>query len=556
MPYDRTNEALGPAAPKLDTSNAMVRPCGMQATIAAALVALALFAAFRSGIMRDLHSTFADQSWGRVQFAIGAAITSRYHNGYGYTISNVIREVLASAGLTGDPVMLKVAGVTFPDNLRNPSLMESAIRKAISFTWPFNPNERITGSSGEDVGLVDFVRLSFMLFGGKLVGFYLTYFALVGTSFAAAIVAFRRMPGVLVLFILYGIALFVLFRCNLLDFNNVGILDPRFLSTLSLVPATHIALAMLVWLRPSAGQTALVLLQAAILILACWIRSSALWTVLGLLLFATLIAAHAVWQRKPTELARAWPFAILAMLTAGHFVYVTQALHPVYATPNERPHHGLWHAMIYGVAIHPDWRKKYAAQFGLENTDEVPETVAKKYLLRHPPDNPDAVYLTADHEYLRIGAAEIYKRKAFLELLANDPKFVLEAFLIYNPQLCIKAFSLYATSFDRLSAFVWAAIVIASLISISFLILDRRERRRFFSTMVLVTAGFGISMSPMFFTAPGPAVMADQLFMLIAGTIGWVVLMMSNVIESVTRKPHPVRAVLCPENRPAKSDAR
>src|SRR5262249_27632966 len=143
--------------------------------VIAALIGVALFGAFRVGVLRNVHSTIADGSWGRVQFAIGAAITSMAHGGYGYTMSEVIGTVFAYAGLTGDPVVLGTVGATFPDNLRNSVLIDRAIKKAVEFTFPFNPNERVVGSSGEDVGAVDYVRLSFLLFGYKTISFYLTY---------------------------------------------------------------------------------------------------------------------------------------------------------------------------------------------------------------------------------------------------------------------------------------------------------------------------------------------------------------------------------------------
>src|SRR5215217_2613634 len=90
--------------------------------IAFTFICFAVIAAFYVGIARQLHNTFADQSWGRVQFAITAAITSLYHGGYGYTASNVVRTILINGGLTGEPSALEAIGVTFPDNLRNPEL--------------------------------------------------------------------------------------------------------------------------------------------------------------------------------------------------------------------------------------------------------------------------------------------------------------------------------------------------------------------------------------------------------------------------------------------------
>jgi hypothetical protein len=495
--------------------------------VAAATIVLILCAAFRTGLVRDLHSTLADHSWGRVQFAIGSAITSLYHGGYGYTISDVIRHVLATSGLTATPDLLKEAGLTFPENLRDPVVMENAIKKAIAYNWPFNSNEQVTGSSGEDVGLVDYVKLAFILFGEKVVGFFLSYFLLIGTSFLAAIIAFRRFPGILAVFVLYAVALFVLFKSALLDLDVVGILDPRFLSTLSLVPGVHIALAMLVRLRPSAGQVALVALQSAILIFGYWIRSSAFWTMLGLMGFAALIAGYALWRRQPKQLVRNWPFAVLALLAAGHFVYASLALHPVYQSANERPHHALWHALLWGVAIHPDWLSKHAPRF--EIGDAVPEMLAKNYLERHPPDNPDAVYLTPDRRYLRIGVAETYKRKAFLEFLANNPRFVLEAYFIHNPKLVKDAFVRYLSSLDRLSVAEWAIIFLASLISATFLFADRRGQWEFFCATLILTGGFLISIAPALVTAPGPHTLADQFFMLVAIILGLVVLSISFI---------------------------
>ena len=495
--------------------------------IAAAMIGLVLCAAFRTGLVRDLHSTLADQSWGRVQFAVGSAITSLYHGGYGYTISDVIRVILAKAGLTANPDLLQAAGLTFPENLRDPVVIESAIKKAIVHNWPFNPNEQVTGSSGDDVGLVDYVRLSFILFGAKVVGFFLTYFFLVGTSFLAAIIAFRKFPGILAVFVLYAVALFVLFKSSLLDLDVVGILDPRFLSTLSLVPAAHIAFAMLVWLRPSAGQVGLVALQSAILIFGYWIRSSAFWTVLGLIGLATLIVGYALWRRQPKQSVRNWPFALLGLLAAGHFMYVSLVLHPVYQSANERPHHPLWHALLFGVATHPDWLTKHAPQFELG--DAVPEMLARKYLERHPPENPDAVYLTPDRKYLRIGVAETYKRKAFLEFLVNNPRFVLEAYFIHNPKLVKDAFVRYLSSLDRLSVAEWAIIFLASLISATFLFADPSGQWEFFFATLILMGGFLLSIAPVLFTAPSPHTLADQFFMLVAIILGLVVLSISFI---------------------------
>jgi hypothetical protein len=155
--------------------------------------------------------------------------------------------------------------------------------------------------------------------------------------------------------------------------------------------------------------------------------------------------------------------------------------------------------------------------------------MARNYLERHPPENPDAVYLTPDRKHLRIGAAETYKRKAFLEFLANNPRFVLEAYFIHNPQLVKGAFVRHLTSLDRLSVAEWAIIFLGSLISATFLFFDRRGQRQFFFAVLILIGGFLISIVPVLFTAPGPHTLADQFFMLVAIILGLIVLSFSSI---------------------------
>src|SRR5262245_55107839 len=283
----------------------MMRPAVFQVIIVLT-IATAIAVAFYLGVLKGQHRTIADHSWGRVQFAIGAAITSMYHGGYGYTISNVVRELLAAGGLTADPGSLAAIGTRFPDNLRTPPWIENAMRRAIDFQWPFDPGQQVTGSSGEDVGLVDYVRLSFLLFGNKVVGFYLTYFVVLLVSFACAFLAFRQVPGILAMWTVYAIGIAFLFASNLFQDHVVGVFDPRFLSTLGLVPAAHLAFAMVAPPRWSIGQVALALAQSIILVFAYWIRSSAFWTVLGLSLLAAGIVVHALWRRDRADLVRLW----------------------------------------------------------------------------------------------------------------------------------------------------------------------------------------------------------------------------------------------------------
>jgi hypothetical protein len=89
--------------------------------------------------------------------------------------------------------------------------------------------------------------------------------------------------------------------------------------------------------------------------------------------------------------------------------------------------------VFYQLQFYPQWKQKYASEFDNAPFDDLPPVAAKKYLMRHPATASAAIYQTEDHEHLKGAAAETYTRKAFFEFLANDPKFVLEAYFIYSP---------------------------------------------------------------------------------------------------------------------------
>src|SRR4051812_1319490 len=87
------------------------------------IVCGALFALFRVGVIRNFDDRIGPESWGRMLFGIGAAITELDHKGYGYTIANVVENLLLSNGLTDDKNVLATFGTKFPDNLNNSTLI-------------------------------------------------------------------------------------------------------------------------------------------------------------------------------------------------------------------------------------------------------------------------------------------------------------------------------------------------------------------------------------------------------------------------------------------------
>ena len=166
----------------------------------------------------------------------------------------------------------------FPDNLRDPALINAAIDKAVRFEWPFNPEEAIRGSGGDDLGFVDYVRLSFLVFGHKIQSLYYTYFLIFGVSAAVFLWTFRSRPALLMLLLITSAAQTILFVSNIFASHNLGsISDPRFLSILAVVPGLHLGCLLLDRSPPSITNVASAIVHSIILVFAFWIRASTIW---------------------------------------------------------------------------------------------------------------------------------------------------------------------------------------------------------------------------------------------------------------------------------------
>jgi hypothetical protein len=525
--------------------------------LAVVVVYGSLFASYRIGVDRGFPEAIGTGGWGRMLFAFGAAIAQMRHGGYGYTIPGPIETILTYAGLTGDAKILGDLGTKFPDNLRNPVLIDAGIEKAVRFNSPIDPNEGVRGSGGDDLGLVDYVRFSFGVFGYRLRSLYLAYFAIVAISASAFMYTFRSRPGLLAVLIVISAAHALLFSSSILDRDNLSsIADPRFLSVLAIIPCLHLACLLLTKAPATRVDIALALLQSIILVFAVWIRATAIWTIMVLVTLAVGVAVILMLNRR-FKLRHMWSLGVLLAVWLAHAVWTSIVLHPVYRAKGEITHHVIWQAIFYQLQFHPQWRQKYGAEYDNAVLDELPALAASKYLIRHPPPNPDKVYLTEDRKYLKVAAGETYVRKAFLEFLARDPTFVLETYFVHVPikllfilgPMQITAQSEYLgirpanvffgwltdsvppgwqyagimRSLNRNSPAEFTLLGLTFFILAGFLATERADRRLFARCVVLVTAAFLVSLLPVL-PAPDIQVVADQYFLLLAALGSWIVL--------------------------------
>jgi hypothetical protein len=162
---------------------------------------------------------------------------------------------------------------------------------------------------------------------------------------------------------------------------------------------------------------------------------------------------------------------------------------------------------------------KYSAQFDNAHYDELPPVAAKKYLLRNPPADPEAVYLTQDQKYLTHAAAETYVRKAFVDFMYDDPRFVFESIFIYNPLGMYTVLKRYLSLWNRGFSATYLPFFAYLLVAAWLLSVSSAEYRLFACVTLFVSCAFLLSLAPICITVPSVRTMADQFTMLLVAIV-------------------------------------
>jgi hypothetical protein len=484
-----------------------------------------LFSAFRLGLDRGFEHTISAEAYGRIGFATCAAITDLAHHGPGgYVCNHVVETVLTYAGLTADEQALAALSTKYPDNLRDQTLIDNAIKKAVLF--PITPaHTQIRGAGSDDIGMVDFVKLAFTLFGYNLLSLYLTYFTLFSASVWAFFRGFGDRPAYLATLAVAVLAHLALVSSAIFDFTPYTfgtVTNPRFLSAIATIPGLHIAFSMMSNTRIDLHRAILVAFQASIVVFAISIRAVAIWVPFGLTILGT-----ALWlsRRSPWSL---WPLGILLGIWVVHAVYITQILNPIYTQMGGTGSHTLWHSIYYSLQVHPDWKTKYGESHRHATGDNQPWAGAELYLTRHPIQKKGDIPLYFDDGYPNYSGMEKYVRAAFCEFARSDPMFVVETFLIYKPRELLLATGKYfidALYLRGVAIWVWYALVV---VLIGFFAGHRAELIELAKASSLVIGALFASIVPLLITVP---MISDNLFVLLICTGLWIVLLCAVLVR-------------------------
>ena len=378
----------------------------------------------------------------------------------------------------------------------------------------------------EDLGLVDFFKVSFRLFGYNIEGFFKTYLLLLGLGVAFFYIAFWSRPGIL---IAGNLLLFGLFLSMCLVDSTDWVSNGRFLPTLAIVPTFH--LFVLVWAPPPRSIKAFLMAaaQALLLALVIFMRNSASWTIL--LLGAVILGifawyARAQWSRQASigalvHNAISWPMIVVIGTFVLFNTYQSNRIHPAYYDLDETlPHHLVWHSLAYSLSFLPEIDTLIPKLNGVRG-DGLPTYLENAYLektIGYVP--PHLSEYNNSHVFPNLGKPKTYERvveAAYFDFIGQHPIEFLKLTVVIKTRMIVDAFS---AMFARILTDAKFWFLVSSLFLVITMLLARPIERRMLDEVQfgIVVAGAMVLAAALPCFAAYPAYLGD-LFALVAALI-------------------------------------
>lgn len=291
----------------------------------------------------------------------------------------------------------------------------------------------------EDKGLVDYYKLSFLIFGYNTQGFCYLYFFILLISVVTFFVSFFKRVDLLYFLLLFLCAHFVLVSLGILVVHN-----QRFLAVLSILPTFHLALLVLGKNVNNRKMFIGAIIQTFILFFSIHIRGSARYQVmfltflylcaLGFFFFKNVKLGKIVFNK-----VRLWPLIFVFIGNLLLNIHLATSMNYPYTDATSK--HLFWFTIYVGMGGHPNSMSKYGIAYD-DNVgfDAVNKILKGSYLLNSEMDY-DLVEKVLKNETLRIIKTDpifyiqsvLYKILNFLKsLLASEINFIYYSFSAIN----------------------------------------------------------------------------------------------------------------------------
>lgn len=333
-------------------------------------ILLAVFimaATFSTAIEKKMHQQIPEP-FGQYRQYIAIAISNLQYGLKGYVGYKRVFDVLRKNGFVNE-------------NMMNSLLLNNAIHQALTVQAPVS---ELVFVPNNDIGAIDYCRLSFALFGYKVESLLYLYFLLLFVQVLIFAIEFRKNKLAIA-----GVILFLLSHyCIVQGVAGVGanlstVHNYRFLPVLGILPLAHICLLQL--LRKPIGVRVFFrfIIQASILLFILQMRSSAIWMI-GVFGISFAIAALSLWKDRFNLsvfrglvlgrigvswriILKLWPGMVLLMGMLILSLVKPHIFHEGYYGSSNSGGHTVWHNVFLGMLIDPEIRKVFGDPIVLES---------------------------------------------------------------------------------------------------------------------------------------------------------------------------------------------
>lgn len=497
------------------------------------LILFLLLLGLHFGISRGYHSMIAKNGHASFWDALCAIHSMERYGAGRYACDTVAMRQVVAAGLYYDDDTLRRYGNSLNVMLRDSAYLDGAL--AALSNMPNLPSQNsIRGLGwGADAGYLDFLDLSFSLFGKQVSSMYFTYFLLILASTVLFMLAhYRHLLALFCLFALhFGLYRFITVDYFMQAWGVEFVTNPRFVTTFCLIPFLHAAF-LIIYRQPISAKTlALLLPQLALMCFAANARSTAYWTIIVMAMLILVLVLWAWFRRRAVRDAvfSAWPAVMAIVVFAAGAILHASAIDPRVKAQGYTNHHSIWTALYYSIQVHPDWKWKYRAQFQNAEGDGVAHFALNSYVTRNNlgiAANPDAY--TAEGG-LRPDRIDRYLSRAFMEFFWNDPGYVIELFVYYNGYYTLRALRTFVVNLSKLID--WKVYALLFVIAAALLGEIRRGEETFERVLAaaMVLPAFAVlAAGPSWATVVITDSMADPA--LLSGVAMFVLIMASPVL--------------------------
>lgn len=519
---------------------------GITPLLVAGLCLVIIGFTFAQGLRKgmDHKTTFGPESEQReIAIALSESVYGLHlgYIGFASVLDKLVQVWNRGANSTHDPILIQ--------NGSNKKLINEALTEASSLgpqKIGYVGDRSLITAVYDDVGYIDYVRLSFALFGRKIGAIYFTFFALLTISSAIFILVFQKDVDALVILLCTLLAFLIEIQTAIFTPDMPTLTGMRHSSTLALIPMWFFICLLVHRRRPTLPVVLAALAQVALLMLAIRIRGSAVWGVL-LVVGITVYFGILEWRRQyyPRSIKAVfrsscwWPAAVVVGGVIGNNLYLDAALHPVYFTDDVIPYHGLWHTAVLGLSSDPklyseDGRKALATAPSPDSLGyvEALDYLDKTHFLEKPKNGDAPIgYISPWTGTIKFRLHDNIMRRVFFHILERYPVEVAWVYLHDKP---IAIINTVRDIFHRTKTDNWFLISLAGGLLFGLTAhVSGMSFRQMWTMAPFMIAAYFVSALPNLWAYPAFHTMADNLLTLLTGLTFLMTMLVLLVANSV-----------------------